>query len=150
MALARAGLAREDDVLAALDEAQGGEIFDERSVELGLEVPVECGQGLADLDSTADDAAFDATLAQAAGRIPEDLFEELQIGGTSLGGGVEVRVEASVEVLQSESDEVASEPFADGLPFWNAGSGGASLGGFRDGSLGGHGVSLAGGVERDQ
>src|SRR3981081_755315 len=45
MALARAGRAQKEDVLALADEARGGQVVDERTIHLLVEIEVKAVQG---------------------------------------------------------------------------------------------------------
>jgi len=63
MAFAGAGLTGDDDVVAPADEVETRELEDEVFVDGGLEIPVECFEGLALDESARLDATLDAVLA---------------------------------------------------------------------------------------
>lgn len=93
VALARAALAGEEQVVGAVDEVEAGELADERLVEARLEGPVEGLEGLA-LDEAGElDAALDAALALVLRLLAEDTLEERARGRLFLGRPDQVIVE---------------------------------------------------------
>src|SRR5260370_16759634 len=74
--LAGAGLACDDEVIAAANEVESGELQDKRLVELGLEVPIEGFERLSLHESTDMDSARDALLELVRGLEAEDVLEQ--------------------------------------------------------------------------
>ena len=129
VALAGAGLAGDDDVLGAVEEAEGGELLDDGTLELGLKGPVEGFEGLAVAQAALVDASLYAALALAGSGAGEDTLEQGQIGrrlGRSPGQvGIHVGIG---EIDQSECPDVFSESGAERVAGGVLGAG--SLGGW--------------------
>lgn len=109
VALAGARPAGDEEVVALVEEGEGGEALDEGAVELGLEDPVEVLEGLADPQAAGVDATLDAALADLLGGLAEDALEEDEgVGRLGVGPG-EVTLDLLVELPQSEAVEVGVE-----------------------------------------
>lgn len=105
--LAGAGLACDDEVIAAANEVESGELQDKRLVELGLEVPIEGFERLSLHESTDMDSARDALLELVRGLEAEDVLEQGGGAGALAGRPGESLVELAEGESQSEELEVS-------------------------------------------
>lgn len=124
MALAGAGIAGNEHVLVAGDEAEVEEGLDGAAIELGLEEPIEGRECLLDLEAAALEAPIDAARELEAGGGGEQPLDALQFGGLRLAGPAQVGLE--IEVAEAKPGQV---PLA--LPpefvLGDLGSGGGAL-----------------------
>lgn len=113
VALAGAGLAGDDEVLLAGEEAEAGELLDDAALEAWLEVPVEGLEGVADGHAAVVDPALAAALAADAGGVAEHALEELGVRRMMLQRPREVGVEVDFfQVDDPEDPEVSEESSA--------------------------------------
>ena len=96
-----------------VDEAEGREALDDGAIEGLLEIPVEGFERLADPQAAGVDAAFDAALPELLGAVAKHPLEQHEWRRGVVVRPREVCVEVTVEVSQSESLEVVSEPLED-------------------------------------
>jgi len=113
MALARAVLAGDHEVVVATHEVEAGELEHESLVEAGLEVPVERLERLALDEAAGVDAPRDALLELVGGLDAEDVLEQRGRAGALAGRPRQPVVELVARAGQSEEVEVSPESFAD-------------------------------------
>lgn len=109
VALAGSTLACDEQVVAAVEKRERGEVLDERAIEILLKREVESLERLADAEPAPVDAPLDAALTHVLGGLAEDALEEDERARAVLVRPREVCVDVVIELLQSESFEVVSE-----------------------------------------
>jgi len=87
VALAGAGLAREDEVVSAAYEVEGSELEDETAVELGWKGKSKASRVFFLLEPAAGEATRDALLELACSLLAEDAFEERTVGPSGFACG---------------------------------------------------------------
>lgn len=113
MALAGATLAGDDKLVLAPDEVEASELGDERFVEFGLEVPLECLERFGLNQAARENAALDALFEFAGGLEAEHVLEKCRRTWALAGGPGEPFVELGEGERQPEKFEVPSESFDD-------------------------------------
>jgi len=113
VALARSGLARDDDVLVALHEVEAREFEHERLVEVWLEVPLERFEGLALGEAARGDTAFDALLEFVCDLDAEEMLERRGWAKALTGDGGKAFVELAEGLRQAEELEMSAESRED-------------------------------------
>lgn len=80
MTFSDAALPHHDEVLTAADELAGGQPFDLGAVDrLGVELPVEVGQGPVFMELGVANPSLDGPLPTACGRLAQKPFQEVQV-----------------------------------------------------------------------
>ena len=109
---------REDEVLPAINESAGGQILDLHTLDgLGVEIPIEAGQGLDFGEVSLADAACGAALAAQAGLIGDEAVQELQVGAAVLGSLGQSSVQVRGHQGNAEHREVGQNAFTQVLPW---------------------------------
>lgn len=92
-----------------VEEREREELLDGAAVELGLEGPVESGEGLSDLEAAALDAPLDAALALDGDGLGEQALDDLDVAGMVLLGPGQVGVD--IQPDEAQSAQVLLDPF---------------------------------------